>query len=187
MSTVFLSGSRTTYRLNNSIEFRIRLLIDKGTRFIVGDANGADKAMQGYLAAENYKAVKVYCSGSVCRNNVGNWDVQEVAVDPTLKGRAFYTQKDKEMASIADSGFVLWDGKSIGSFNNVHEMLKKGKETVVYLSPKNKFIEVTNPCELKELIQMIDKSDARKMHKKLEITPSRDQSSTLVQGELNFT
>ena len=187
MSTVFLSGSRTTYRLNDGIKFRIRQLLDKETDFIVGDANGADTAMQGFLAAQNYKAVKVYCSGSVCRNNVGSWNVQSVYVDPTIKGRAFYTQKDKKMASIADSGFVLWDGKSIGSINNVYELLKKGKDTVVYLSPKNQFIEVTNPCELKELIQMIDKSDARTIHEKLKITNSIDQSSTLVQGVLNLT
>ena len=161
-------------------------MIDQRTNFIVGDANGADKVMQGYLADENYRNVIVFCSGSVCRNNVGDWGVQGVSVDPKLKGRAFYTQKDKEMASIADSGFVIWDGKSIGSINNVHELLKNGKNIVVYLSPKQQFIDVTNSGELEALIQKIDQSDARAINEKLKFKPGVDEPSMPAQGELNL-
>ena len=186
MKTVFLSGSQKIDRLNEVIRSWIKELIDQRTNFIVGDANGADKVMQRYLADQNYPDVKVYCSGSVCRNNIGDWDVQEVSVDPKLKGRAFYTQKDKQMASIADSGFVLWDGKSIGSINNVHELLKNGKSIVVYLSPKQQFIDVTNPGELEELILMTNQSDARTIFEKLKIKPSVEEPSMPVQGELNL-
>ena len=186
MKTVFLSGSRKSNQLNEMVKARIKEWLDQRAKFVVGDANGADKAMQGYLADQNYQDVKVYCSGSVCRNNVGDWDVQEVSVDPRLKGRAFYTQKDKEMSSIADSGFVLWDGKSIGSINNVHELLKNGKTIVVYLSPKRIFIDVTNPGELEELIKLTNQSDARTIHEKLKISPSVNEPSMPVQGELNL-
>ena len=186
MKTVFLSGSRNTNQLNEVIRSWIKELIDQRTNFIVGDANGADKAMQGYLADQNYRNVIVFCSGSVCRNNVGNWDVQEISVDLKLKGRAFYTQKDKEMASIADSGFVLWDGKSIGSINNAHELLKNGKNIVVYLSPKQKFIDVTNSGELEALIQKIDQSDARTINEKLKFRPGVDEPSMPVQCKLNL-
>ena len=153
MNTVFLSGSRKIYQLNELIKSRFKQLLDQRVSFIVGDANGADKAMQEYLADQNYRNVKVYCSGSICRNNIGIWDVQEVSVNPGLKGRAFYTQKDKEMASIADLGFVIWDGKSIGSINNVHELLKKGRNIVVYLSSNRKLTYVTNFREFEELIE----------------------------------
>ena len=186
MKTVFLSGSRNTNQLDELVRSRIKEWLHQRTNFIVGDANGADKVMQGYLADENYRNVIVFCSGSVCRNNVGDWDVQEVSVDPNLKGRAFYTQKDKEMASIADSGFVLWDGKSIGSINNAHELLKNGKNIVVYLSPKQKFIDVTNRRGLEELILMTNQSDARTIFEKLKIKPSVDEPSMPVQGELNL-
>lgn len=186
MKTVFLSGSRKSNQLNELVRSRIKEWLDQRAKFVVGDANGADKAMQGYLADQNYQDVKVYCSGSVCRNNIGDWDVQEVSVDPKLKGRAFYTQKDKEMASIADSGFVLWDGKSIGSINNVHELLKNGKSIVVYLSPKQQFIDVTNSGELEALIQKIDQSDARTINEKLKFKLGVDESSMPVQGELNL-
>ena len=181
-----MSGSRKSNQLNELVRSRIKEWLDQRAKFVVGDANGADKAMQGYLADQNYQDVKVYCSGSVCRNNIGDWDVQEVSVDPKLKGRAFYTQKDKEMASIADSGFVLWDGKSIGSINNVHELLKNGKSIVVYLSPKQQFIDVTNSGELEALIQKIDQSDARTINEKLKFKLGVDESSMPVQGELNL-
>jgi hypothetical protein len=65
---------------------------------VVGDANGVDKAVQQYLHDESYLHVTVFCSGNACRNNVGNWKVSKIKVEPNLKGRDFYTKKDKEMA-----------------------------------------------------------------------------------------
>lgn len=186
MKTVFLSGSRKSNLLNDRVRNWIKELINQGTHLIVGDASGADKAMQKYLADQHYQNVKVYCSGSRCRNNIGDWDLQKVFVGPNLKGRAFYTQKDKEMASIADSGFVLWDGKSIGSINNVRELLNNGKTVVVYFSPKQQFIDVTNFHELEELIHQVDQSDARVIRDRLKLIPTADDQNTLIQGELNL-
>ena len=71
MTTVFLSGSRQLSRLNASIETRISNMIEKGLRIIVGDASGADKAMQTFLSDAKYSNVIVYCAGETCRNNIG--------------------------------------------------------------------------------------------------------------------
>ena len=90
------------------------------------------------------------------------------------------------MASIADSGFVLWDGKSIGSINNVHELLKNGKNAVVYFSPKQQFIDVTNFEEFEALILNTSQSDARAINEKLKMNSSVNKQNTLVQGELNL-
>ena len=98
MTTVFLSGSRKIGRLNDMIHSRIDNILERGFRVIVGDANGADKAMQHYLADRAYKNVIVYSSGSECRNNVGNWKVKNIMVNKKLRGRDFYTQKDITMA-----------------------------------------------------------------------------------------
>ncbi len=158
MTTVFLSGSRKISRLNDKIRNRIKNIVDQGFRVIVGDASGADKAMQTFLAERHYPNVAVYCAGSTCRNNIGDWKTQKVSVDTKLKGRAFYTQKDKVMASEADFGFVLWDGKSEGSINNIFELLNKGKKAVVYFSPRKEFFNVKSAEDIRKLMRFCDSS-----------------------------
>ncbi len=151
MTTVFLSGSRKLGRLNDAVRARLRNMIDKDFHIVVGDANGADKAFQGYLASQGYRNVRVFRSGRTCRNNVGGWEVREVAADPKLRGRAFHTVKDREMAAAADYGFVLWDGKSAGSLENMRELSRRGKRAVVYLAPEGRFATVARPADLEAL------------------------------------
>lgn len=159
MTTVFLSGSRKISRLNDIIRNRIKNMVDKDFQIFVGDANGADKAMQRFLADIGYQNVTVFCAGNTCRNNVGDWSTQKIEVSSKLKGRDFYTQKDKEMAAIADYGFVLWDGKSAGSINNVFELLKREKKVVVYLSQKKKFKKISEPQDIENLLKNCDSAD----------------------------
>ncbi len=48
-------------------------------QILAGDADGADKAVQRYLADRSYTKVLVHCMKDHCRNNVGNWPTREVA------------------------------------------------------------------------------------------------------------
>lgn len=139
MTTVFLSGSRSLNRLNESIRARLDSIIQKKISVVIGDANGADKAMQSYFAGQKYDLVTVFCSGSVCRNNVGSWKVESVKVAPNVKGRQFYTAKDLEMARSADYGLILWDGLSSGSLANANELLRAGKGVRLYHSERDEF------------------------------------------------
>lgn len=185
MTTVFLSGSRKIGRLNDMIRSRVQNMIDQGFHIIVGDANGADKAFQGYLAERVYPNVFIYCAGTVCRNNVGDWKVKKVQVDPTLKGRKFYTQKDKEMAAEADYGFVLWDGKSAGSIENVFELLKRRKRVVIYLSREKKFVNVSRAEDVRELFQSCDNVDYQNIRKKINLGKRFDDLILASQDSLN--
>ena len=45
MTTIFLSGSRRLSRINLAIHKHLENMISCGLHIIVGDANGADKAM----------------------------------------------------------------------------------------------------------------------------------------------
>ena len=153
MTTVFISGSRKISRLNDLIRERLDNIISKRINIIVGDASGADKAMQSYLAEKDYKNVTVYCAGDHCRNNVGTWTTRFVNVDSNLKGRDFYAQKDKEMAWIADIGFVLWDGKSAGSVANILELVKGEKKVVVYYSPERQFCNLRSVEDIDALLK----------------------------------
>lgn len=153
MTTVFLSGSRHLSRINDKIRGRIRNMAAGRLHIIVGDANGADKAMQAYLAEQGYSDVTVYCSGMHCRNNIGEWATKRIDVEPKLRGRDFYAQKDKAMAKKADIGFVLWDGKSTGSVANALELLKADKKVVVYYAPEKEFYNLSSMSDIERLLR----------------------------------
>lgn len=55
MTKVFIAGSRRLSRLNADVKRRIDIMIEKGFTILVGDANGADKAVQRYLVEKGYR------------------------------------------------------------------------------------------------------------------------------------
>lgn len=186
MTTVFLSGSRKISRLNEMIRNRINKMIDKGFQIIVGDANGADKALQKFLADVGYSNVVVFCSGQACRNNIGSWSVRQVSVDSKLKGRDFHTQKDKKMAAEADYGLVLWDGKSAGSISNVFELLKREKSVVVYFSPEKQFHTVSHLDDANKLLEKCDKDVIGNISRKIKLSSSIKELKNSTQGNLSL-
>ena len=58
---IFVGGSRRLSRLSKDVMRRLDRAMDKGLTILVGDANGADKALQRYLASNRYNKVIVYC------------------------------------------------------------------------------------------------------------------------------
>lgn len=186
MTAIFLSGSRAISRLNDQIRNRVQNMMDQDFRILVGDANGADKAVQKYLSEQRYKNVVVFCAGVACRNNVGDWEVHQVKVDSKLKGRAFYTQKDLKMADEADYGFVLWDGKSAGSITNVLELLKRNKSVVVYLSKSKEFKNVKNAEQLNSLLDTCDKVEIQSISRKVNVNRYLKEMAEAQQGALNI-
>ncbi len=138
--------------------------------------------MQEFLAELRYANVVVFCSGKTCRNNIGQWDIRYVSVDSSLAGRAFYTQKDKEMAAEADFGFVLWDGNSAGSINNVFELLKRGKQIVVYLAPEKKFFTILSLNDAKEFLGKCDAETVNAISKKIRLPTVLAEVENATQG-----
>ena len=161
-------------------------MIEKGFCLLVGDANGADKAMQTFLCHANYSRVMVFCAGKTCRNNIGGWDVTQVSVDPKLKGRDFYAAKDKEMASKADYGFVLWDGKSAGAINNVFELLKHSKQVVIYFSPEKDFYNISHLNDAKALLKKCDPAAINAISKKIKMDASISKAQSAEQENLTL-
>jgi hypothetical protein len=186
MTTVFISGSRKISRLNKEIKERLRNVITQNFEVVVGDANGADKAVQQFLLDENYLHVTVFCSGNACRNNIGNWRISKIEVDPKLKGRDFYTKKDKEMAEVADYGFVLWDGKSPGSYGNIMELLKRNKKALVYFSPESSFLTVSKLDDANGLLRKCDTVSQDEIRKKIKLPSLVKEIEGVPQGSLNF-
>lgn len=185
MKTIFFSGSRNISCLNDEIRSRVRGILDKGFHIVVGDANGADKALQGFLSFCGYRNVTVFFSGR-CRNNLGNWETHQVEVDSKLRGREFYTQKDKKMAASSDYGLVLWDGKSTGSINNVFELLKLDKCSLVYFSPRQKFHNIKQVSDAKDLLKLCDEQSMKSIEKKINLSGAFRNGALPVQQVLNL-
>jgi hypothetical protein len=142
MKSVFVAGSRAVSRLNSQVQERLDNIMKQNLDVLVGDANGADKAVQRYLAKCHYPNVVVY-SMDVCRNNVGGWPTRlHTATPGSKRDRHYYGIKDLAMAKDASCGFMLWDGASKGTLTNVINLLNARKKTLLYLSPKKLFFKL---------------------------------------------
>ncbi|MGB8478832.1 MAG: addiction module antidote protein [Acidobacteriaceae bacterium] len=142
MNTIFIGGSRHISRLPAEIKDRLNKVIDNRHCVLVGDANGADKAIQKHFADASYDKVSVFCTGEHVRNNLGHWPTHNVEPPHGAKGFQFYAAKDREMATKADFGLMIWDGKSPGTLLNVLRLAKAGKISVLYNAPEKRAINI---------------------------------------------
>jgi hypothetical protein len=152
MRTVFFGGSRRITRLDPVLRAHIDKELEESDVVLIGDASGADKAIQVYLA-ENHRAdVIVYCSGEMCRNNVGQWMTNRVETQRQKRDLEFYRVKDRAMADRADFGFMVWDGRSRGTILNVVDLLEKGKHAIVYFQPDKAVSKIEDRRSLEKLL-----------------------------------
>jgi hypothetical protein len=155
-SIFFVAGSRQISRLPAEVRSRLDTMIEKGFQILVGDANGADKAVQRYFADRSYQNVLVHCMKDHCRNNVGNWPTCQVVAPRGAKGFDYYSLKDRAMAEAAEYGLMLWDGKSKGTVNNVVNLSRDHKPVVVYVAPTRQFRTIKSFDDLKDLLAQGD-------------------------------
>jgi hypothetical protein len=153
MSKVFFGGSRKMGRLSQAVKEHADNIIAKGYRILLGDANGADKAMQKYLAEKNYRNVLVFCMGDVCRNNLGRWETKNIHSKISRKDFNYYIIKDVLMSEEADYGFMLWDGKSKGTLNNILNLSEQKKKVLVYFTPTKSFYTVEAKQDVLKLLE----------------------------------
>ena len=91
------------------------------------------------------------------------------------------------MAIEADYGFVLWDGKSPGSLNNIIELLNKNKKALVYYSPEKEFYSVSTLDDALRLLDKCDKDSIDLISKKVRLpTPTMHETERMVQGSFSF-
>lgn len=164
MTTVFIGGSRSITHLNDTIRSKVDNIMRQHSAIVIGDANGADKAVQSYLAEKSYRNIIVYCMDDDCQNNVGSWPVEQIYADSQLKDFAYYTTKDAKMAQVASCGFMIWDGKSKGTLNNILNLLQLQKNILVYFSPDKSCYKLKSPKVLTTLLKKCS-IDMREMFK----------------------
>jgi hypothetical protein len=152
MHSVFVAGSRALSKLNAQVKERLNNIVKQNFVVLVGDANGADKAVQSYLAERRYHHVVVYCM-EVCRNNVGNWPTHmHTGESGGRHDRQYYGIKDLAMARDATCGFMIWDGTSKGTLMNVVNLVNADKKVLLYISPKKHFFTVRAAGDLDQAL-----------------------------------
>lgn len=150
MMKVFIGGSRKVSVLSSEVRQRLDEMLAKHLPIVIGDAPGVDKSVQQYLHSKGYRDLEVFCSGTHCRNNVGNWPTRHVAVDSSKRDFEFYATKDLRMSEEASFGLMIWDGKSAGTLMNVLRLIKQNKKVVIFETPKHRFLELNSESEWKD-------------------------------------
>jgi hypothetical protein len=152
MKKVVIGGSRAISFLIPPLKELIDTLINDNAIFLIGDANGADKASQRYLDEKSYKNVIIYCMDHSCRNNIGQWPIKNIVSSHKKKDAKYFGTKDLHMALESDLGIMIWDGESKGSFRNVINLLDENKSIYVCYQPHKHIYLVTSSKDFDRLI-----------------------------------
>ena len=155
---IFIAGPRAITRLDSDVTSKLFSIYEKGYDVLVGDAAGVDRSVQKYYANRGYRNVTVFASNGKARNNIGDWNVENVIADPGLKKFDFYKQKDIAMANIADYGFMIWNGESMGTLNNIVNLADQKKPCLVYLMSRKEFFNVDNEEKCLKLLSLCSPS-----------------------------
>ena len=152
MTKVFIGGSRRIRTLDADVKERIDRIVEKRLPVVLGDASGADSAVQEYLQSKGYDLVEVFCSGDACRNNKGRWPTRTVQPARARRDFAFYAAKDRVMADEASFGLMVWDKESVGTLMNVFRLLRHHRKIVLYVAPDHQFVDVQSEDDWQRLI-----------------------------------
>lgn len=166
---VFIGGARQLHSLNKVVVEKLNSILTKNYDILIGDANGIDASVQKYYFDKSYQNLTVYVSNGRARNNIGNWQIESVFVDNNITGFDFYAAKDIKMAQDADCGFMIWNGKSRGTWNNVVNLCNQNKTVVIYISSQKGIYKISDIKTAIELKEYIDHSSTPYISQKLNL------------------
>lgn len=158
---IFIAGPRAIKELDENIIMKLKSICEKNYDVLLGDADGIDSSIQKFLSQREYKNVTIFASKGIARNNYGDWKIENVQVDDNITGFEFYAQKDLEMAKNTDIGFMIWNGKSKGTFNNMINLLNLEKEVILYYIPNKKFYQLKTMNDLNNFLNTNVKLDSK--------------------------
>lgn len=147
---IFIGGSKAVKINTTVIEDMLEKAIQDEVEFVIGDCYGVDATVQSFLAEMEYSHVTVFTALPKARHNVGRW--REIKIDATTKKSFFaHRKKDAAMVESADAGFMIWDGKSKGTFLNIIDLLAYGKTVKVYFTETQNFVTLHTAKQLSDI------------------------------------
>jgi len=142
MKKVFISGSISIKKLPVVVEESLDNIFKEGMEILVGDADGIDTMVQNYCKRANYGKVTVYSIYPTPRYMVNGFNKKYIKPkSDSKKERELQKEKDEAMTLDSEYSFVIWDGKSKGSFSNVVRALENNKKIKLYLSDINGYMQ----------------------------------------------
>lgn len=102
---------------------RIDVAVEAGMTIVVGEARGACRRYQDYLASKGYHDVVVGHAKSI-RYNAGDWETRQYGSD--LKSR------ERGMIEDCDSAIIIWVDNSSVIAENLEYLKRLGKLTFLY-------------------------------------------------------
>jgi hypothetical protein len=134
MNRVFVSGSISIKTLPIEVIKSFDKIIAQNIQVIVGDADGIDALTQNYFESKNYINLTVCFIYDRPRNLASNlFEIKKIDYDTNLKSqREKQTAKDIYMTNNTDYSFVIWDGKSKGSYANIKRAIENNKKLKVH-------------------------------------------------------
>lgn len=128
---IFIGGSISIKQLDSVAKDKLNKLIKENAEILVGDAYGVDSLIQKYCFDKGYKNVTIYTCNYQPRNNLGNFNTKHITAKGVF-GRDFYAQKDIAMSHDCDYAFMIWDGYSKGTLNNINRLSELNKTIDIY-------------------------------------------------------
>lgn len=143
MKKVFISGSISIKKLPIEVINSIKKIIENKIQILVGDADGIDTLIQDFCLNENYTNLTVYSISAIPRYKASNeFKFKHIFPDEEIKKeRARQQEKDKAMTLDSEFSFVVWDGKSKGSYANLIRALENNKKIKIYDNTAKYFFE----------------------------------------------
>jgi len=140
-NSVFISGSIAIKTLPQEVKNSIHKIVDNQMRILVGDANGIDSLVQDYCLSLGYFNVTVYSISSQPRYKASDkFGLEIVTPSAEIKGaRERQQEKDKAMTKDSQYSFIIWDGKSKGSYANIIRAFEQDKKIKLYA--ENRFLK----------------------------------------------
>ena len=143
MKKVFISGSINLNTLPKIVEKSLKTIQEKNIKILVGDAKGIDSLIQDYFSNNKYFNLNICSIYQTPRNRKNNnFKTILIEVDMDIKSeRKKQEKKDEYMSLNSDYSFVVWDGKSKGSFNNIKRALENDKLLKVYYTKDDRLLQ----------------------------------------------
>lgn len=140
-NSVFISGSIAIKTLPQEVKNSIHKIVENQMKILVGDANGIDSLVQDYCLSLGYFNVTVYSISSQPRYKASDKFALKTVTPPAeIKGgRERQQEKDKAMTKDSQYSFIIWDGKSKGSYANIIRAFEQDKKIKLYA--ENRFLK----------------------------------------------